>query len=118
MPAPFLKEGFGWIESDICWWCGTGRQTREHCFKKCRTWKHEIKRLWKGVGEASTGKGGNSSRVCKGKGFGYGVSRGTAGPGNITVRDLLADERFSETVLFFLESTKVGMVKAGVIQRG
>ena len=25
--APFLKERFGWVELDICWWCGTGRQT-------------------------------------------------------------------------------------------
>ena len=32
MIASFLKEKFGWIKSGICWWCGTGRQTREHLF--------------------------------------------------------------------------------------
>ena len=33
MTAPFFKEKFGWIKSDICWWCGSGRQTREHLLK-------------------------------------------------------------------------------------
>ena len=28
--APFLKDRLGWIESDVCWWCGGGRQSREH----------------------------------------------------------------------------------------
>ena len=39
MIAPFLRDKFGWIESDLCRWCGTGRQTREHLFKECLTWK-------------------------------------------------------------------------------
>ena len=26
MIAPFLKEKFGWVESDQCWWCCCGRQ--------------------------------------------------------------------------------------------
>ena len=34
MTAPFLKEKFGWVESDGCWWCGGGR---EHLFKEFRT---------------------------------------------------------------------------------
>ena len=33
MTAHSLNERFGWEESDLCWWSGTGRQTREHCFK-------------------------------------------------------------------------------------
>ena len=33
MIAPFLKERFGWVESDLCWWCCIGRQSREHLFK-------------------------------------------------------------------------------------
>ena len=37
MIAPFIKEKFGWIDSDLCWWCGTARQTREHLFKGCTT---------------------------------------------------------------------------------
>ena len=54
MIAPFLKEKFGWIETDICWWCGTGRQTRGHLFGECLTWKEEIKKLWKEVGGATS----------------------------------------------------------------
>ena len=44
--APFLKEHFGWIESDIYCWCGTGRQTRAHLFKRYVTWRKKIKMLW------------------------------------------------------------------------
>lgn len=50
MIAPFLKEKFRWINSDSCW-CDGGRQSREHLFKECKTWKEEIKVLWKEVGE-------------------------------------------------------------------
>ena len=53
MMAPFLKEKFGWVESDSCWWCGGGKQTREHVLKECRTWKDEIRKLWTEVGEIS-----------------------------------------------------------------
>ena len=35
MIAPFLKDKFGWLDSDMCWWCGGGRQSREHLFKEC-----------------------------------------------------------------------------------
>ena len=45
MIAPFLKEKFGWVETDTCWRCGTGRQTREHLFKECLTWKEGIRKL-------------------------------------------------------------------------
>ena len=38
MIAPFLQEKFGWVESDLCWWCTKNtRQTREHLFKECST---------------------------------------------------------------------------------
>ena len=69
---------------------------------------------------ASAERGESSlSHVYKGKkGFGYGVGEGRAGPGNTMIRGLLADERFLEAVLFFLKSTKVGMAKPGVIQKG
>lgn len=58
MIAPFLKEKFGWIESDTCWWCMTARQTREHLFKECPAWKEEIEELWKEAGEAIASLGG------------------------------------------------------------
>ena len=45
MIAPFLKEKFKWVDSDLCWWCTKGRQTREHLFKECPAWKGEIRQL-------------------------------------------------------------------------
>ena len=53
MIAPFLKEKFGWVNSDTCWWCSRGMQTREHLFKECSAWKQEIRKLWKDVEEAT-----------------------------------------------------------------
>ena len=35
MLTPFLRDRFGRVEFDTCWWCGGGRQTREHVFKEC-----------------------------------------------------------------------------------
>ena len=52
MIAPFLKEKWGWTDSDRCWWCDGGRQSREH-FKECGAWKDEIKELWEKVGNIS-----------------------------------------------------------------
>lgn len=118
MIAPFLKEKFGWIDNDVCWWCGTARQTREHLFKECVAWKQEIRELWDKVGEASMDNNASGNRVVmfKGrKGFGFGVRTGKAGPGNTPVRELLADGRFSSAVLDFLKHTSVGKLKAGVL---
>ena len=113
MTAPFLKEKFGWVESDGCWWCGGGRQTREHLFKECRAWKDEIRRLWKKVGEISGDIRIRSGEIYKGrKGFCFGMDRKVVRPGNTSVRKLLRDERFVETVL---ECTGVGRVKKGVM---
>jgi hypothetical protein len=45
--APYLKEKLKKKDSDTCWWCEAGRrQTRDHLFKECSTWKNEIKDLW------------------------------------------------------------------------
>ena len=33
MIAPFLKDRWGWTDSDTCWWCNGGRQSRDHLFK-------------------------------------------------------------------------------------
>lgn len=87
----------------MCWWHGTGRQTREHCFKECLAWKPEIRKLWKEVREASVERdGASNTNVNNGrKGLGNGICRGRAGPGNTAIRDLLGDERFSEAVLSF-----------------
>ena len=40
--APFLKEKWGWTDTDICWWCNRGRQSREHLFKECTAWTKEM----------------------------------------------------------------------------
>ena len=110
MIAPLLKEKFGWVESDGCWWCGGGRQTREHLFKECRTWKDEIRKLWTEVGEISGSiRGTSGGRVYKGrKGFYFGMDRKVVRPGNTSVKKLLLEERFVEAVLDFLECTGVG----------
>ena len=85
--------------------------------KECRTWKEEIRTLWKEVGEISgcrEGKGAGS--VYKGrKGFCFNMKRKEARPGNFSVRKLMSDTRFTEVVLKFLENTGVGKVKEGVL---
>ena len=124
MTAPFLRDKFGWVESDQCWWCRSGRQSREHLFKECRTWKDEIRELWKKVGEASStdGTSEQSEERKRGrkrrKGFGFFSREGKVRPGNCTVGKLLCDPRFTEAVLDFLRDTQVGCIKKGVIVRG
>ena len=121
MIAPFLKEKFGWVESDQCWWCDSGRQSREHLFKECRTWKEQIRELWKKVGEVS-GEAGNKTGRDRprrgGKGFGLGTYVGKVGPGNCSMGKLFSEPLFTEAVLEFLEKTDVGKIKKGVIVRG
>ena len=66
--APFVKERLGWTDSDLCWWCGSARQTREHLFKECITWREEIRELWKEIGGISghgRTRGNMSARVYK-----------------------------------------------------
>ena len=124
MIAPFLKDKFGWVDSDQCWWCSSGRQSREHLFKECHAWKKEIRELWKRVGEISNVSRNDEkgSLIRKGKrrkkGFGFYSQEFGVRPGNCTVGKLMNDSRFSEAVLIFLESTQVGLVKKGVIIRG
>ena len=75
----------------------------------------EIRELWTAVGRAS-GRGEATGDPFKsGKGFGFRVRQARARPSNTSIRDLLADERYTEAVLRFLEATNVGEVKAGVI---
>ena len=123
MTAPFLKEKFGWVESDQCWWCNGGRQSREHLFKECRTWKDQIRKLWKKIGEASgeaivrTDKSRSKSRG-RSKGFGLGDNGRRIRPGNCSIGRLFGDSRFTEAVLEFLEETDVGKIKSGIVVRG
>ena len=124
MTAPFLKDKFNWVDSDQCWWCSGGRQSREHLFKECRAWKKEIRELWKRVGEiSSASKDAEDISVGKKKrrrrkGFGFFSQEYKVSPGNCTVGRLMSDSRFTEAVLIFLESTQVGLVKKGVLVRG
>ena len=126
MTAPFLKEKFGWVSSDQCWWCGSGRQSREHLFKECLTWKKEIKKLWKEVGEISLAdrevmvgrSGGKRYGRRRKKGFGFVAHDQRVSPGNCTVGRLMSDQRFTEAILSFLEGTQIGLIKKGVIVRG
>ena len=118
MFAPFLKDRWGWTETDRCWWCEKGRQSREHLFKECRTWEKEIRELWKAVGEAP-GRRNRQDGVDRPfrsrKGFGFHVRQARARPSNTTIRELLSDGRYTEVVLEFLERTRVREVREGVI---
>ena len=58
MIAPFLKERWGWTDSDKCWRCEKGRRSREHLFKECSAWMAEIRELWTAAGKASGRKEG------------------------------------------------------------
>ena len=125
MIAPFLKKKFGWVDSDQCWWCSCGRQSREHLFKECRAWKKEIRELWKKVGEISEGSGEGKEKDVerrykkrRKKGFGFISQEYRVGPGNCSVGRLMSDPRFTEAVLNFLNSTQVGRIKKGVIVKG
>ena len=127
MIAPFLKEKFKWVDSDLCWWCTKNRQSREHLFKECSTWKEEIRQLWKEVAEATEDKVSNDKRtVVKrkgGKGFRVGFKagerKGGRRPGNTSAGVLMADERCIPAVLSFLSSTRCGLVKEGILaERG
>ena len=40
MAVPFLKEEWGWIMSDQCWWCSEGRQNRKHTSLKNWLWEY------------------------------------------------------------------------------
>ena len=107
MLARFLKDKFGWIEPDSCLWC---RQTREHVFKECVAWKDGTRTLWKRVGEASIEDGkkkGLWSRRYKGR---KGFCLGFMGPGNTSVKKLF--RRFTEAVIDFLKTTRVGTSRA------
>ena len=113
--APFLKDRWGWTDSDKCWWCNGGRQSRDHLFKECRTWRKEIEELWKEVGRISGRREEGEGPFRSRKGFGFHVRQARARPSNTTVRELLSNDRYTDAVLNFLGQTRVGEVKEGVI---
>jgi len=79
-----------WIrsrEDDTCLWCHRPgiTQTCEHLFKTCTAWRRQQKVLWKEVRQ-QTRRGRDRFRTA----------------------DLFADERCTEAILTFLETTDVG----------
>ena len=112
MIALFLEERWGWTGPDVCWWCGSGRQSREHLFKECKAWAKEIKELWTAVGEASGKRDQTGEPFKSRKGFGYRARQARARPCNTSVRDLLSNYRYTTAVLGFLRH------KGGRGQRG
>ena len=113
--APFLKDRWGWTDSDECWWCGGERQSRDHLFKEFKKWGREIKELWSEVGKISGRRDEGEGPFRSRKGFGFHVRQARARPSNTTVRELLSSDRYTEAVLRFLSTTRVGEVKEGVI---
>ena len=81
-------------------------------------WKDEIRLLWAEVAEVGKdrGKGRGPGPKKSRKGFGL-YATGSPGPGSLSVKDLLAGSRFADAVLKFLKSTKVGSVKAGILDK-
>ena len=74
--------------------------------------------MWRtvgGISERRNGEEGASRPFRSRKGFGFHVRQARARPSNVTVRELLSDRRYTGAVLDFLEKTRVGEVKAGVI---
>ena len=67
------------------------------------------------------GQGKKGSKYKGAKGFGIAVGMGGSqrgrGPGNTSIRVLLADERCIPAVLSFLANTRCGQVRQGVIER-
>ena len=105
MIAPFLRDKWGWTDTDRCWWCEKGRQSRDHLFKECGTWKEEIGELWSTVGKISgkrEAREGRDEPFKSGRGFGFHVRGTRARPSNTTIRELLSDSRYTEAVLVFL----------------
>ena len=88
-------------------------------FKDCATWKKEIRELWSEVGRISgeRERRGSGGPYKSRKGFGLQVGGARARPSNTTIRELLSDERYSRAVLDFLDRTRVGEVKEGIICR-
>ena len=115
MIAPFLRDRWGWTESDSCWWCDGGRQSRDHLFKECKRWEKEIRELWSAVGRISGRRESDDGPFKSRRRFGFHVRQARARPSNTTVRELLSNSRYTEEVLGFLEKTRVGEVKEGVI---
>ena len=115
MVAPFLGEKWGWTDTDICWWCGRGRQSRGHLFIECTAWTKEIREMWAAVGEASRECSDVRDRFKSRKGCGLRVRQARARPSNTSIRDLLSDNRCTEAVLVFLGAKTVGEVKEGAI---
>ena len=109
MTAPFLRERWGWVETDQCWGYRQGRQNWEHLFKECKRWKADFHLLWDKVGNIS-GKGNPGNKRERGsmdtlrskRGLGYSVREAKARPSNTAVRELIGNGAYTEASLPFL----------------
>jgi len=72
-------------EDDQCWWCFRSKQTREHLFKHCSTWRSQQNAMWALVAKETKRR----KRRWK-------------------MAELFADERCSGPILEFLRTTDVG----------
>jgi len=74
-----------------CSWCQYRTQTRDHLFKHCPEWKNQQKVLWNAVLTETRKLPGPTRERHK-----------------TSIAELLADQRCSQAVLDFLETTDVG----------
>lgn len=99
MTATSLEDKLGWVDSDMCWWCSKGKQTREHFFKEYLTRKKDCRRRSETL-QATESTGGKAPWKSR-RGFGYRVPQARARPNNTTVRGILSDSRHVGAVLKF-----------------
>ena len=70
------------------------------------------------MGRVSGRREAEAGPFKSGKGVGYRVRQARARPSNTSIRVLLLNDRYTEVALKFLETTRVGEVKAGVYVDG
>lgn len=82
-------------------------------------WKTEIRKLWRTVGSiAGRRECPEATAIYKSrKGFGYSVRCSTVRPRNLSIQDLLSDDRFTGAVVDFLKDTKVRAVRTDGLER-
>ena len=93
--GPYLRDKIGKADSDRCWRCEGGkRQIRHHLFTEYRAWLPQIRKLWKGIGKVHEWKHPRAPSV--------------RWPWR---------EKFTEIVLVFLRSTRVGCTCIGTTRK-
>ena len=112
MIAPFPKDRRERVESDECWWCEQGGQSRGHLFTECK-WKKEIHTLGEKVGRI-LGEG-EKREVSSRAGKVSATASEKPTPNQATQR--AENKASTDAVLVFSRDAKVGTIKGGVLDK-